>query len=46
VLRGPVESGQYGWADPSRGLSFAYLRSYLGLEFDVTPMEALYEAIR
>jgi CubicO group peptidase (beta-lactamase class C family) len=42
----PGQGGQYGWADPSRGLSFAYLRSYLGLEFDVTPMEALYEAIR
>ena len=40
------QGGQYGWADPVRGLSFAYLRSYLGQEPDLAPMDALYDAIR
>ncbi|MBB3085516.1 serine hydrolase domain-containing protein [Geodermatophilus sabuli] len=42
----PGQGGQYGWADPDRGLSFAFVRSYLGLEFDLAAMDALYEAIR
>ena len=40
------QGGSYGWADPTRGLSFAYIRSYLGQEPDLAPMDALYEAIR
>jgi CubicO group peptidase (beta-lactamase class C family) len=42
----PGQGGQYAWADPSRGLSFAYVRSYLDLQDDLAPMDALYEAIR
>ncbi|MBB3084577.1 CubicO group peptidase (beta-lactamase class C family) [Geodermatophilus sabuli] len=42
----PGQGGQYAWADPGRGLSFAYVRSYLDLRDDLAPMDALYEAIR
>jgi CubicO group peptidase (beta-lactamase class C family) len=42
----PGQGGQHAWADPSRGLSFAYVRSYLDLQDDLAPMDALYEAIR
>ena len=41
----PGQGGQYGWADPSCGLSFAYVRSYLGAPDDLAPMDALYEAV-
>lgn len=41
----PGTGGQYGWADPERGLSFAYLRNYLEMQDDLAPMDALYEAI-
>lgn len=41
----PGQGGQYGWADPIRGLSFAYVRSHVSLETDLAPMDALYEAI-
>jgi CubicO group peptidase (beta-lactamase class C family) len=42
----PGQGGQYAWAGPSRGLSFAYVRSYLDPQDDLAPMDALYEAIR
>ena len=41
----PGQGGQYGWADPGRELSFAYLRNYLELQDDLAPMDALYEAL-